>query len=185
MLRRIAVPVASLALLVVWSAPARAQIVYSASVGAVVPVTETITDIAGPGIHFDGGIFYQVTPNFSAGAQFTYDRPFSTKEINGRDSEAQWIGVGGRAIYSAKMGKSGHWYGALGLSFYFGKFNDKDELYKLMDERHLGADISAGISWNVWEDLSLGPAVGVAFPDFGRMGEIILVNGSLRAAWGF
>lgn len=175
------------------AAPAAAQdgISYFGGAGVVLPVGATASEAGGVGLAIDLGLNYNIYPNLHVGGHIGYSSAFGNDIVlNGVSREGTFdvIGIAAGATYDIPMANLGKAFVSLDVGFYFTTLTWRPTdgrtpgEYK---EQHLGAAANVGVLFDVWEALSVGPVVNVTFPAFAQFGDWMMLNGTVRFAWGF
>ncbi len=172
---------------VLTSARAEGQVGYQVDVGAAFPLGSNLSERAEKaGVHAGLGAYYVFSFGLGVGLRVTYDTAFSRSgQCSGARTceDAQFASVMPSLMYTG-----GTWYRywvALSGGIFFNLVPRPATIaVAANNEIGFGMDFGAGISFKVWRDLALGPAVSVTLPNVRRLPDDFLVSAGLRIQWG-
>ncbi|MFT5429825.1 MAG: hypothetical protein ACI9OJ_000497 [Myxococcota bacterium] len=182
-------PVPALALVLVLSAvaPRSAHAVdlgYAFGAGVTIPLSDDLSELAGPGPHVDLGLQYKLLDYFSLGVGLSLDFPIPEERANGVTPDVYFVRISGRAMLHHGFEWFRYWLSLdVGLAFNTLSTCNERGFCESTAETQAGFDVSGGLAFVVHKELSIGPAVGITFPEFREADTLYFVHVSLRAHW--
>ena len=170
-------------------ASAQLDLAYQVGIGATIPVGD-LSGRLSPGIHVDGGVYYKFYPGFAAGLHIDYDNAFGKKgegSVINFEHSGRFTGISGRIMYSG--GDFFRYFVQLGVGLWFFDLtectNGPSNCKGPVSHNKFGMSVQVGGGFKVWEELTIGPAVSITYPDFTQFLDIILLNVHAGLQWNF
>jgi hypothetical protein len=168
-------------------APRPAQAVdlgYVFGAGVTIPVSHDLSELAGAGPHVDLGLQYKLLDYFSIGVGVSLDFPIPESLPNGVTPEVYFVRISARAMLHHGVDWFRYWVSLdVGMAFNTLSVCNERGFCESTAETQAGFDVSGGVAFVVHKELSIGPAVGVTFPEFREVDNLYFVHVSLRAHW--